>query len=285
MQVKASVFFLGVLSAGILSAQSGTQSNPAQSSDTSAQTPPPAQSGSATPPAQTGTSSSSAESKAVYVHRFSVGATLTFLGLNSVTGGSNTVTTSAALSTAYNTTGASTRLGYGVTAQMVLTNHFAVTLGAFLRRIGYQFTTSVTTTAADNFGGTISSTTTTHEDTRARVIEIPVLLRYYAKSRHEKGGRWFAEGGAAWREINNSRSSVDTTDINGVLTCCTSIPTLIAHRNSKGIVGGAGLQLIDPLGIRVVPEFRYTHWLDPIFNNQTTHMQSNQVEASLSLTF
>jgi hypothetical protein len=207
-------------------------------------------------------------------------------GLNSVTGGSSTVTNSAAtVSTAYNTTGASQRIGYGLTGQAVITNHFAVTAGALLQRIGYQFTTSVTTITPTFSGGFTSATTSTHEDTRARLIEIPLLLRYYGKSRHEKGPRWFAEGGGAWRDVNRIRTSLDSTDANGVLTCCTSTPAQPAHKNSRGFVGGAGLQLIDPVGIRVVPEVRYTHWMNPIFNNLTTHMQANQVEASLSLSF
>jgi hypothetical protein len=206
-------------------------------------------------------------------------------GLTSVTGGSNTVTTSTTLSTAYTTKGASQRIGYGITGQVVITNHFAVTAGALLHRIGYQFTTAVTTGTPTFSGGITFATTSTHEDTRARLIEIPFLVRYYGKSRHEKGARWFVEGGGAWREVNNIKTSIDATDANGSVTCCTSTPAQPAHHNSRGFAAGAGLQLIDPVGIRVVPEVRYTHWVSPIFNNQTTHMQANQVEACLSLTF
>jgi hypothetical protein len=51
------------------------------------------------------------------------------------------------------------------------------------------------------------------------------------------------------------------------------------------VEGGAGVQLIDPVGIRVVPEVRYTRWLNPLIDDYTAHSQRNQVEGSLSLTF
>jgi hypothetical protein len=46
-----------------------------------------------------------------------------------------------------------------------------------------------------------------------------------------------------------------------------------------------GLQLIDPFGIRVVPEVRYTRWLDDMFYYQSTITQRNQIEAVISLSF
>ncbi len=282
MPVRVCIVFLGLVSAGVLGAQtstsSSTQSDPGASSQTGSAQQPPTQGG-------TSSSSPSGESKSVYVRRFSAGATLSVQGLTSVTGGSSTVTASPNLSTDYTTKGASQRIGYGITGQVVITNHFAVTAGALLQRIGYQFTTSVTVGTPTFSGGTTFTTTSTHEDTRARLIEVPLLLRYYGKSRHEKGPRWFAEGGGAWRDVNRIRTSIDATDANGKVTCCTSTPAQPAHHNSLGYSAGAGLQLIDPLGIRVVPEVRYIRWRDPIFNNQTTHMQKNQVEAGISLTF
>ena len=42
------------------------------------------------------------------------------------------------ISTQYQTTGASERLGYGLTVQARVAGHFYVDLSALLRRIGYQ---------------------------------------------------------------------------------------------------------------------------------------------------
>jgi hypothetical protein len=222
------------------------------------------------------------------VRRFSAGATLSVLGLSSIRGGSNTVATSSSVSTDYMTTGASSRIGYGVTAQAGITNHFAIAAGVYLRRIGYQFKTSINTTTNIVEGGVVVptvTTTSTHDDTRARLLDIPFVLRYFGKSRHTPGPRWFVEGGGAWRDATNLRTTMDSTNASGVLTCCTSVPTMPAHRNGRGFVAGAGLQLIDPFGIRVVPEVRYTRWTNEIFSAFTTHTQKNQVEINFTLSF
>ena len=37
------------------------------------------------------------------------------------------------------------------------------------------------------------------------------------------------------------------------------------HRSGIGMVVGAGMQIVDEFGIHVVPEVRYTGWLDSTF--------------------
>ena len=244
------------------------------------------------PPPASSTSTSSSSSgelnKGNFVRRFSAGVSLSVLGLSALRGGSSSVNTSDTVTTQYATKGASQRIGYGIFAQVAVTDHFAIAAGALLRKIGYQFETTVNTTTNVLEGGVvipITETTSSHEDTRARLLDIPLLVRYYGKNRHTPGPRWFVEGGGAWRDVRNIKTSVDTTDISGVVSCCTFTPAPPAHRNAKGIVGGAGLQLIDPLGIRVIPEFRYTRWMTDTFNSLTTTTQRNQIEASLTLSF
>jgi hypothetical protein len=43
--------------------------------------------------------------------------------------------------------------------------------------------------------------------------------------------------------------------------------------------------LVDELGIHVVPEFRYTRWIEPIFHEFTVDTRANQIEGGISLTF
>lgn len=255
-----------------------------------AQTNPPPATPPATPPAASSSSSSSSSDKSTanYVRHISVGATLSVQALGIMKGGSGTVATASNISTNYNTTNASERLGYGITIQAGITDHFAVAFGAFLRRIGYQLTTTVATTTNVLEGSTVipvTTTTSTHEDTRGSLIDIPVMLRYFKKSRHTPGARWFVEAGGAWREARNIRSTQDATDVDGVQTCCTFTPTPATNKTVRGLIAGAGIQLIDPLGIRVVPEVRYTRWLDQVFNVNSTHMQQNQVDVAITLSF
>jgi hypothetical protein len=213
---------------------------------------------------------------------------LSVLGLSLTSGSTSTVNNTSEISTQYQTTGASERIGYGVTLQGRITTHFYVNLSGLLRRIGYQLTTSVSTTTISVLNGTsypVTSTTSTHEDTRARLIDIPLVLRYYGTGKRPGSPRWFLEAGGSWRLANDIRTSIDSTDASGNLTCCTFTPTVPEHRSAIGLVAGAGIQLVDEFGIHVVPEVRYTRWEEQIFNNVSTRTQQNQVEANISLTF
>lgn len=208
--------------------------------------------------------------------------------LSTIRGGTSQVTNSSTVTTDYSTTNASGRIGYGITLQAGLTDHFAVAAGIYYRKLGAIFNTSVNTTTNIVSGGVViptTTTTSTRDDIRAHLFDVPIVLRYYGKNRHTPGPRWFAEAGVAWRDAAGARASESATDATGVQSCCTSIAADPAHRNSRGFVGGVGLQFIDPFGIRVVPEVRYTRWVNQVFNAFTTHTQQNQVEANITLSF
>jgi hypothetical protein len=210
------------------------------------------------------------------------------MGLALVPGASSTVNNTSQISTQYQTTGASERLGYGLTVQARVAGHFYVDLSALVRRIGYQLTTTVSTTTTSTLNGTsfpVTSTTSTHEDTRARLIDVPFLLRYYGTGKRPRSPRWFLEVGGAWRLANDVRTSIDSTDASGNLTCCTTTAAVPKNSSAIGMMAGAGIQLMDEFGIKVVPEFRYTRWVNPIFQNLTTNTERNQIEAAISLTF
>ena len=238
---------------------------------------------------KTGTStSSSTPTPRAYVRRFSAGPTLSVLGLTAIPSNTSNVTNSPTVTTMYQTTGASQRIGYGLTTQLAITDHFAVAIGGVLQRIGYQFTNTVTTSKPTVVSGvvtTVTTSTNTHEDTRARLIDVPGVLRYYSRGRHDPGTRFFFEGGGAWRKADQIRTSLSSSDASSVVTCCTTTPATPAHSSAFGIVGGAGAQFTDAFGIKVVPEVHYTRWMSPIFSAFTTHTQQNEVAAGFSLTF
>jgi Outer membrane protein beta-barrel domain len=213
---------------------------------------------------------------------------LTVLGFSLIPGKTNTVDNSSTVSTEDQTQGGSSRIGYGLTGQVRITSHFSVDVTALYRRMGYQYTNTISTTTNTVLNGIISSTvstTDTHEDTNTRIIDVPVTLRYYSGAKRPNGPRWFAEVGGAWRVATDVRTSTDTTDAAGVNTCCTFTATVPEHRSGVGLVAGVGLQFIDQLGIHVIPEVRYTRWIDQIFDNLTTHTIQNQLDVSIALTF
>ena len=193
------------------------------------------------------------------------------------------------LNTQYQTSNASERIGYGLTAQARVKGRFYLDVSALLRRLGYQMNTTVSTTTTEVLNGATYpqvSTATTHEDTRTRLIDIPFLVRYYGVGKHPGSPRWFLEAGGAYRFTNDIRTIIDSyTSSSTTVTCCTTTPTTPKHNSTEGLVVGAGIQFTDEFGIHVVPEVRYTRWVQPTFESLSTNTRLNQVEADISLTF
>ncbi len=262
----------------------------AQPSASQSSTQPDAQQNPAPAPAPTAGSSSSSSSAPAPKgeRRFTGGLTLSILGLSTVPGKTETVNNTSEISTQYQTKNESSRIGYGLTLQARITNHFYLNLSGLLRHLGYSETTTVSTTTTGELNGStypITTITSSHEDTHALLIDVPVLVRYYGTGKRPGSPRWFLEAGGTWRIANDIRTSLDSTDASGNVTCCTNTPTVPAHRSAVGMSVGAGIQFRDEFGIKVTPEVRYTRWVEQIFNNQSTHTQTNQVEADISLTF
>lgn len=246
--------------------------------------PPPAQ---PAQPAQAAQPAQRVEKEPVYVRRVSAGATLTVLGLPLVPKREvNPITTSPAVDALYTTESLSRRVGYGITAQLTITERFAATASLFLRRVGYKMTSDIyegtdnPNTAVDERKHTVRN-----EDTRAKLYDLPVVVRYYGKDRHQSGARWFIEAGAALRRVTHIKTAIDTTIGTADTVCCDVTPAKPELRTLRGLVAGAGFQLIDPIGIRVVPEVRYTRWMGNTFSSFSTLTQRNQVEGMISLTF
>jgi hypothetical protein len=58
------------------------------------------------------------------------------------------------------------------------------------------------------------------------------------------------------------------------------------HKNSiLGVTAGAGGQLIDPVGVRVIPEVRYTRWFGATFDSLGLRSRRDQVEIVISIYF
>ena len=117
-----------------------------------------------------------------------------------------------------------------------------------------------------------------------KYFDVPVLMRFYTRGRYRPGPHWFVEGGAVFRRATRIESLTKTV-VNVVDTTTSTTPVPPLSRTTNGYTVGVGVQLIDPLGIRVVPGVRYTRWMNRTYNHLSTYNDLNQVEANLSLTF
>jgi len=239
-----------------------------------------------TPTTPQSSSSSNESTPLPSLRRFSAGVTLSVNALRPIKAGSrNIVTTGPAVDSLYATAADSPRVGYGVNAQIGITEHFTFNAALIVRRIAYLMN-------SDIFEGTdIASTsvderkhTVRNEDTRARFYELPITVRYYGEVNAKKRLRWFGEGGLAFRRVSNIKTSVSTTIGVGETQCCTTTPAP-SRKTVRGVVVGLGLHGVDPLGIRVIPQIRYTRWMGTSFNNFSTITERNQIEGVITLSF
>jgi hypothetical protein len=226
----------------------------------------------------------------VYVRRFSAGLALSVNGLTMMKANTvNPVTTTPPVDALYTSKDLSPRVGYGATAQLALSERFAITAGFFLKRIGYTLNSDIYTGTDDPTTPTVDERTYTvkNENTRGRLYDIPVLVRYYAKDRHESGPRAFFELGGAMRRLSHISTWTDSSVNYADVVCCVQTPADSHAKTTRGVVAGFGVQVNDPIGIRVVPEVRYTHWFNEPFQASLTGLRTrrDEVEAMISLTF
>jgi len=229
----------------------------------------------------------------IYVRRFSAGAKFLYLPLKGLTSQDvSTSVTDTVLYNAFSNTNTD-NVAYGLTTQVAVNNKWAAVVEAFTFKVNYMEFRDTTTFIVDPFEMILLETRleTEEETTSARVWDIPVLLRYYTKGRRDRGPRVFFEGGAVLRNVTSIKSSVKTTfsttdpDVEDREECCDTTPIKPANSPALGGTVGIGFQVIDDVGIRVVPGFRYTRWFNNAFDNPPTRSEKQQLEVSLSLTF
>jgi len=229
----------------------------------------------------------------VYVRRFSAGVRLRYLPMETIEKGElNQAIGQTVLFRAVNDP-SSSNVSYGLTTQVAVTNKWAVAVEALTHKIKYQEMRDVTTFISDPFDLILLETqlTTEDENTLARVWDFPILLRYYQKSRYTRGARVFFEGGLTVRRLTGVKTSIETTfsttdpEVPDSTDCCNKTPIEPANPTSLGGTVGIGVQIIDDIGLRVVPGFRYTRWFSNALDNPPTRTIRHQIEASLSFTF
>jgi len=256
IQVKRFAFFAVVLAAGAAAcAQSAPQEKPAE------------------------------ERQTAYVRRVSIGATGSLPAIMLLRGGEvETSTVSPPLSTKFETNPTEHYTGGGGALQFALFEQWTVNLN-FIKRTAEYYSARTFLSGVDNpktiRDERLSSGVT--ETTKARYFDFPLLIRRYNIGRHEYGHRWFVQGGPSLRYVSKIRTNSEITDTSGKKTTDT---TPAPHKKSiVGITAGLGGQLIDPVGVRIIPEVRFTRWFGKTFNSPPTVSRCNQLEFLITIGF
>jgi hypothetical protein len=225
----------------------------------------------------------------VYVRRFSFGVNVSanLPGPTKNESLQQSFTTTPALEVRSNNSGKSSMLGLGAVFQVALTNHWAVAVSPSIRtRVKFESlvvrlvgTDNINTIQDDREG------TNLNVNNSARFLDIPILARYYGKSRFERGPRWFAEVGPRMRRAYAVRTTTHVQPPPNKGDAYDLTTPVGFKKSITGASAGFGMQFVDDFGIRFVPEVRYTRWFGSTFGDVNGRSRQHQVEIVFNLTF
>jgi hypothetical protein len=235
-------------------------------------------------PAQTGSTSVSTDlKKRAFVKPISVGVTLSVLGQVPMQNGQFFDLKTGFREEATSVPGGY-RIGWGGNVQVRLPGKFAVA-GSLLQHKSSHGSTIDTYVGIDNPNTPLDDRihTTIEESSIVKYWDYTFLLRRYTKDHFAAGHRAFYGGGFNFRDVRNVRSERETTL--GSTTTPDTKPIVPTRDIGRGITGSVGAQFVDDFGIKLVPEFRFTRWLQPAFDAKSQLSRKNQFEAIVSITF
>jgi hypothetical protein len=212
---------------------------------------------------------------------FVVGGSLTG-GVKSVETSINTSTTDPPSVTDTVVDSKTARYLIGGAVRYDLGDRFGVGADVMYRRGGYDTAISISEQVTDDEDGDLLISTT--EETRAHLIDIPILGRYYFKPRSSDGPRGFVTGGMALRFATGLSTVGEVTD-QDLVTDTDLTPIGPENDVVAGVVLGAGIRAKDDVGVKVDIEARVTRWLNPVFRSGPANSNPNQVEVMVGLTF
>jgi hypothetical protein len=221
-----------------------------------------------------------------YIRKVSLGISLNIVPLNLFPKQTLTenLTTTPPVANIASVDPQSNRFGFGITAQVALTERWAIAVTPTLRKVEFHaFIQSFS--GVDNSSTFLDERAKTeiNEDTTARFLDIPILARHYSKSRFESGPRWFLEAGPVLRKTSQVRTTLDIVPPKGDRYKIEQ--PLPFQKNTVGFTAGIGGQFIDDFGIRAIPEVRYTRWISKPFEGIHGNTRVNQVEVVLTFAF
>jgi hypothetical protein len=220
------------------------------------------------------------------VRRLTFGARFGILPANLVESGSiSNSTEDPVWSESLTTNPTSSHLGFGGTVEYALKPRWSLVADILHRRPSYR-SGSTTIDGEDDFETEEDERliTETYEQTEATHWDVPVMLRYYESDRDAQLARYFLGAGVTLRYTGNVKSYRELTSPDGSVTP-DNTPIDPAHRTALGAVVGAGFEFGKDRGFKIVPEVRYTRWLQPAFDAPPTRSNPDQVEFMVGITF
>lgn len=218
--------------------------------------------------------------------KFNFGVRADFIALKQFDTTTTTASTTKPIAD-YTYTGSSTSSHYsgGPVFEMRLTKHIWVGAELAFHHVSYAQVTDIRTGKADPNAGTDNRPLTILTDnSTVNYWDIPMLVRYRGLRQSGRFRRFYPIGGATYRHVGRVRTGNDTVNADGS-TAYDETPDVPKKSNLFGLTVGIGYRLVDELGVKVVPEIRFTRWLDHSFQGLAYTSSPNQAQAGIGITF
>lgn len=232
------------------------------------------------------TSATSAESERAPVEDrlsfgFRVGTPITSL-ISGVSSVESTASTDPPTTTSTEVSGKGLRLVVGPTFEYAVSNDFTVGADFLYRRAGYDSAVTLATQVTDDTDGNIIFQE--FQETRLNYFDLPLIVRYFPGKLDPNGARPYVLGGAALRFASGISTTTEFVDEEGVVdTDKTAID--LAQSTAFGGMIGAGIRLVDDVGLRVDLEARFTRWGQNTIQSGPANSNTNQLEFVFGMTF
>ncbi len=188
--------------------------------------------------------------------------------------------------TKFTTTGQTSRVAVGLALEFPIYKHLTLVAEGIYHHISYKEVLEIDTVDTTNTAATTVTTFT--QNTSAVEWQIPVMLRYTGFRSHGIFSKVYVEAGEAYRKVGHVKSTTNyDQSIPGQsdTTSVSNSPVLPQSRSMHGEQVGIGLRFMDDFNIRVEPEVRYVRWPGQVYDFDTTHTATRQLEVGVSFTF
>ena len=218
--------------------------------------------------------------------KFNFGARADFIPLKQFDTSTQTASTVKPIAD-YTYTGSSSSSHYagGPVFEMRVTKHIWVGAELSFHHASYAQVTDIRTGKADPNAGTDNRPLTILTDnSTANYWDVPMLVRFHNLRESGKFKRIYPLVGGTYRHIGRVRTGNDTVNADSS-TLYNEIPDVPNRTNLFGITGGIGFRLVDELGVKIIPEIRFTRWIGTGFMGQSYSSSPNQASAGIGITF
>jgi hypothetical protein len=212
---------------------------------------------------------------------FRIGAPLTSLvkGVSSV---ESTSATDPPTTTSTEVSGQGTRLVAGPTFEYAVNNDFTIGADFLYRRAGYDSAVTLAYQVTDDTDGDIVYQE--FQETRLNYFDLPLIVRYFPGKLDPAGARPYVLGGVALRFAGGVSTTTEFVDSEGVVDT-DKTPIDLNQSAAFGGMIGAGLRLVDDVGIKIDLEARLTRWGQNTIQTGPANSNANQIEFLFGITF